>query len=157
MIENYLKVLEQSLYKKIDILSCLQEINLKQEQILKDEGSMEDFDVTIGEKEKLIEELSKLDEGFETLYRHIEEQLSTGRELYKNQIAKLQQLIVKITEKSVTIQTQEARNHKLAQNYFSVGKKNLQKNRTTSKAALDYYKNMSNSQIVQPQFMDKKK
>ncbi|TCL54018.1 hypothetical protein EDD76_12329 [Kineothrix alysoides] len=157
MIENYLQVLEQSMHKKTDILSRIQEINLNQEQILKNEGSVEDFGATIDEKEKLIEELSKLDEGFETLYRHIEEQLVGGREQYKSQIAKLQQLIVEVTEKSVAIQAQETRNYKLAQNYFTVGRKTLQKNRTTSKAALDYYKSMSNSQIVQPQFMDKKK
>ncbi len=157
MIENYLQVLEQSLHKKADILSRIQEINLKQERILKEEGTAEDFDTTIDEKEKLIEELSKLDEGFETLYQHIEGQLSAGREQYKSQIVKLQQLIVKVTEKSMAIQAQEKRNYKFAQNYFAVSRKNLQKSRTTSKAAMDYYKSMSNSQIVQPQFMDKKK
>lgn len=157
MIENYLQVLEQSMHKKMDILSRIQEINLKQEQILKEEGSAEDFGTTIDEKEKLIGELAKLDDGFEALYRHIEEQLSAGREQYKSQIAELQQLIVEVTEKSMAIQAQEGRNYKVAQSYFTVSRKNLQKNRTTSKAALDYYKSMSNSQIVQPQFMDKKK
>lgn len=157
MIENYLQVLEQSMHKKMDILSRIQEINLKQEQVLKDESSAEDFSATIDEKEKLIGELLKLDDGFEALYRHIEEQLTVGKEQYKRQIAKLQQLIVDVTEKSMAIQAQEGRNYKLAQNYFTVSRKNLQKNRTTSKAALDYYKSMSNSQIVQPQFMDKKK
>lgn len=157
MIENYLQVLEQSLHKKADILSLIQEINQKQEQILKEEGSTEDFDVTIDKKGKLIEELTKLDEGFETLYQHIREQLSAGKEQYKNQIDKLQKLIINVTEKSVAIQTQEARNNKLAKDYFTIGRKNLQRNRTASKAALDYYKNMNNSQVVQPQFMDKKK
>ncbi len=157
MIENYLQVLEQSLHKKADILSRIQEINQKQEQILKEEGASEDFDVTIDEKAKLIEELTKLDEGFDTLYQHIKERLSANKEKYKNQIDKLQQLIIKVTEKSVVIQAQEARNKKLAKDYFTIGRKNLQRNRTTSKAALNYYKNMSNSQVIQPQFMDKKK
>lgn len=157
MIENYLQVLEQSLHKKADVLSLIQEINQKQEQILKEEGSTEDFDVTIDEKGKLIEELTKLDEGFETLYEHIKEQLSVNKEKYKNQIDKLQQLIIKVTEKSVAIQAQESRNKKLAKDYFTIGRKSLQRNRATSKAALDYYKNMSNSQVSQPQFMDKKK
>lgn len=157
MIENYLQVLEQSLYKKADILSRIQEINHSQEQILKEKGAAEDFDATIDEKGRLIEELTKLDEGFETLYQHIQDQLAAGKEQYKNQISILQQLIIKVTEQSVAIQTQEARNNKLAKDYFTIERKSLQRNRTTSKAALDYYKNMNNSRVVQPQFMDKKK
>lgn len=157
MIENYLQVLEQSLRKKLEVLSCIQDVNLKQEQILREEGSSEDFSATIDAKGKLIEELTDLDEGFETLYGHIKEQLADGRERYKVQIDSLQQLITKVTEKSVTVQAQEARNNKLAKDYFTITRRNLQKNRSTSKAALDYYKNMNQSQIVQPQFMDRKK
>lgn len=158
IMENYLQVLEESLYKKMDVLCRIESANVRQEQILKHiPVETDDFDRTIEEKGELIDELNKLDEGFENLYAHIKEQLAGGREKYKTQIAALQKLIAEVTDKSVLIQVQEARNKKLAEQFFDNSRNELRKGRRSSKAALDYYQNMNQSQIVDPQFMDKKK
>ena len=105
----------------------------------------------------LIDDLNKLDEGFENLYEHIRLQLLDGKEKYATQIAALQKLITKVTEMGASVQAQEARNKELADNYFLNRKKELKQGRQNSKAALNYYRNMNRSQVVQPQFMDKKK
>ena len=158
MMENYLQVLEESLHKKMDVLNGIEEANRRQEQILKaDPVSEADFDASIEEKGTFIDELNKLDEGFETLYENIREQLLAGREKYKVQIAAIQKLITQVTEKSVSIQAQEARNKVLAEKFFADRKQELGKNRRSSKAALDYYRNMNQSHVVMPQFMDHKK
>lgn len=157
-MKNYLQVLEESLYKKLDILQRISEQNLRQEQILKAETVEEvNFEKSIEEKGALIEELEKLDDGFESLYAHIKEQLLEGKEKYRQQIAGLQELIGQVTEKSVSIQAQEERNRVLAEKYFTNEKLKLQKGRRSSKVALDYYRNMKQSQVIEPQFMDKKK
>lgn len=158
LTKNYLQVLEESLYKKVKVLQKIEELNSRQEQILKAEVVVEkDFDASIEEKGLLIDELNKLDEGFENLYAHIKEQLLTERYSYKQQISVLQELIVQVTEKGVSIQTQEARNKVLVEKYFATEKQKLQRGRRSSKVAFDYYRNMKQSQIVEPQFMDKKK
>ncbi|NLL75896.1 MAG: flagellar protein FliT [Clostridiales bacterium] len=158
MIENYLQVLEESLLKKKEVLLAIEEMNREQEQILKDENpSMEAFDESIDKKGLLIEELSRLDDGFETLYEHIKEQLLHNKDEYKGQIARLQKLIAEVTDKSVTIQAQEARNKKSAEKYFAKARRELKSGRVNSKAALDYYLNMNKAQIANPQFIDKKK
>lgn len=158
MMENYLQVLEESLHKKKDVLCRIETANNKQEEILRQiPVSDEDFDQSIEEKGALIDELNKLDEGFENLYEHIKEQLSAGKEKYKVQIASLQRLITEVTDKSVSIQAQEARNKQLAEHFFINSRKELQREQRSSKAALDYYKSMSQSQVVAPQFMDQKK
>lgn len=158
MIENYLQVLEESLHKKMDVLCKIEEVNKRQEQILKsDVISDEEFDMSITDKGVLIDELNKLDEGFESLYERIKIQLSDGKERYKGQIMVLQNLITQVTEKGVSIQTQEVRNRMLAEQFFSKRKQELQKGRRSSKVALDYYRNMNQTQIAMPQFMDKKK
>lgn len=158
LVKNYLQVLEESLYKKLDILQRISEQNLRQEQILKAETVEEvNFEKSIEEKGALIEELEKLDDGFESLYAHIKEQLLEGKEKYRQQIAGLQELIGQVTEKSVSIQAQEERNRVLAEKYFTNEKLKLQKGRRSSKVALDYYRNMKQSQVIEPQFMDKKK
>ena len=77
MIGNYLQVLEESLHKKLDVLDKVEELCIRQEQMLKEESvPEEEFDASIDEKGTLIDELNRLDEGFENLYEHIKEQLS---------------------------------------------------------------------------------
>ena len=158
MMENYLQVLEESLHKKMNVLCKIEEANIRQEKILRGSRVEADkFEDTIEEKGKLIEELNKLDDGFENLYAHIKEQLASGRERYKLQIAGLQKLIAEVTDKSVKIQAQEARNKQLAEQFFITSRRELQKGRQSSRAALNYYQSMNNSQMVEAQFMDQKK
>lgn len=157
-MENYLQVLNESLDKKLDVLQRMAVLCTKQEKLLNAETmEEEEFDKSIEEKGQLIEELTKLDEGFEGLYAHIKEQLLSGKEQYKQQISSLQEKIAQVTERGVAIQAQEARNKKLAEVYFTNAKSELKRGRRSSKAALDYYRNMNKSQMVSPQFMDKKK
>ena len=157
-MENYLQVLEESLYKKLDVLDRIEKLGIRQEQILNTiPVSEDDFDSSIEEKGRLIDELGKLDEGFESLYAHIKEQLVAGKSKYRTQIAIWQEKIAEVTEKSIAIQAQEARNKKLAEIFFANAKQELKKGRRSSKVALNYYRNMNKSQMVSPQFMDKKK
>lgn len=157
-MKNYLQVLEESLCKKKDVLYKIEEMNDRQELILKAVPVVEsEFDKSIEEKGMLINELNRLDDGFESLYAHIKEQLLGDKEKYRTQIAKLQKMIGEVTEMSVTIQAQEARNKVLAEKFFAEEKQKLQKGRKSSKAALNYYRSMKQSQVVSPQFMDKKK
>lgn len=158
MIENYLQVLEESLYKKLSVLCRIEDLNQAQEKLLKeDDISAEEFDKTIDSKGELIDELNKLDEGFDKLYGNISEQLMSGKERYKEHIAKLQTLISEVMDKSVSIQAQEARNKKLADKFFSKSRKELKQGKRSSKVAMDYYRNMNQSQVTSPQFMDQKK
>lgn len=158
MMDNYLEILEDSLKQKSVILDKITEYNGKQEALLKQEKmSLEDFDFYMEQKDELIEQLGRLDDGFETLYERIRQQLQDNKDAHKEQIGRLQRLITQVTEKSVSIQAQEARNKKLVEEYLTREKQQLGQERQTSKAAYDYYKSMSNSGAVMPQFMDQKK
>ena len=158
MIENYLTILEDSLRQKVNVLDEISECNTAQEQLLKQESlSLEEFDEYVDKKDVLIQKLNKLDEGFDSLYEKIREQLLKDKEAYKAQISRIQQLISQVTEKSVSIQAQEARNRKAVEYYFANEKQQLRQSRQSSKAAYDYYRSMNNANVVPPQFMDKKK
>lgn len=158
MIENYLEILEDSLTKKLAVLDEISEYNNEQEILLKQEKiSMEELDANMGQKDELIEKLMKLDEGFETLYERVRQQLLTDKDTYKSQIARLQDLISQVTEKSVSVQAQESRNKRLVDDYFIKEKGQIRQGRQASRTALNYYKNMSNSNDVPPQILDQKK
>lgn len=158
MTGNYLTLLEESLRRKLQVMAEVQAYNLRQQEIFQaDEADLDQFDEYIEEKEKLIEKLTSLDNGFERLYQKVAEELKDNRQLYAEQIKSLQKLITEVTDASVAIQAQEARNRKLIEDYFRKERDGIRMNRKTSKAAIDYYRNMSRSAVVLPQFMDNKK
>lgn len=158
MMDNYLDILEESLQKKLEVLEEIIVYNQEQEQLLRKESvSLEELDENMSHKDELIQKVTALDEGFETLYERIKEQILTHKDDYKEQIRKLQQLISKVTEKSVSIQAQEARNKKLIEDYFKKERSQLRQNRQSSKAAYNYYKSVNNTNVVMPQMMDQKK
>lgn len=158
MIENYLDILEESLCKKSAALDEILEYNGAQERLLKeDKVSLEDLDENMNQKDLLVQKIMDLDEGFETLFDRLREQLYANKDLYSEQIRRLQGLIAQVTEKSVSVQAQEARNKKLIEDYFTAEKVQLRQGKKASKAAYGYYKSMSNSNAVPSQFMDQKK
>lgn len=158
MTENYLTLLEESLQKKLKVLDKIQDYNLRQQEVFQTGNAQLDrFDEYVAEKGALIEELTALDNGFESLYERVAEELKDNREKYAEQIKRLQELVTKVTESGVTIQAQEARNKQLIEKYFSKQRTGIKNGRVASKAAYDYYKNMNNTGNVPPQFMDSKK
>lgn len=158
MIDNYLKILEDSLKKKVTVLDEIAEYNSVQEELLKkEELSIVELDKNMAQKDVLIKKLLVLDEGFESLYEKIREQFLQNKSLYREQISSIQNLISVITDKSVSIQAQEARNKQLIETYFMKERGQLKQGRTASKVAYGYYKNMNNTNVVPPQFMDQKK
>lgn len=158
MLNPYLTILIESLQKKSKVLDEISAYNERQSQLFKSgDASLETFDSLVEEKGKLIEALVKLDEGFETLYDRIAEEVATNKDLYADQIRQLQEWIKKVTDQSVAIQAQEARNKDLVENYFRRQKEQLKSKKQSSQAAINYYKNMSRTSVVSPQFLDSKK
>ncbi len=136
----------------------IQEYNLRQQKIFQSgDGDMDQFDEAIAEKGDLIDKLALLDSGFEKLYAQVAEQLKGNRSKYAAQIAVLKGLVAEVTETGVAIQAQEARNKKLIEDYFRREREGIREGRKSSKAAINYYKNMNKSSVVMPYFMDSKK
>lgn len=157
MTGKYLNVLEESLEKKLQIMAKIQEFNLRQQEILQAQDvEVEKFDECVDRKGELIEELTALDSGFEALYENLSKELQGNREKYAERIKRLQELISDVMEQSVAIQAQEARNKKLVEDFFRKERVNIAQNRKNSRAAYDYYKSMSHSNVAPPQFLDSK-
>ena len=158
MTENYLNILEESLEKKLQVMAQIQEYSLLQQEIFQSQDAdLEKFDECVDKKDKLLLELTALDSGFETLYQNVAEELQDNREKYAEQIRRLQELVTRVTEESVAIQTQEARNKKLVEDHFRRQREGIAKNRRSSKAAYDYYKGMSSSGGETSMLYDNKK
>lgn len=160
MQENYVRIMMESLKKKESILNAISEKNLEQKEIVETkELSFEEFDRIIGEKAELIRQLDVLDRGFENLYENVKTELQSeeGKEKYKNEIKAMQESIRNITEKSTSIQVQEQRNKQAIEAVFRSEKEKLKAGKISSKAAVNYYKTMNQTNFIPPQFLDKKK
>lgn len=158
MMKNYLQILQDSLVKKLELMTQIEQKSLEQSNMIK--GSDVDLsliDSNMDEKAQLIEQILSLDEGFENIYEKIRKELLPNKEQYKNEIVFLQKMIEKVTEKSASIQAIEARNKMEMEVIFSKQKKSLQSKRNAMSVAKDYYQNMNKVKHVSPQFLDQKK
>ena len=100
MLNSYLSILEDSLKKKLAVLEQIDEVSDVQTALLKEETfDLERFDATVDEKDAFIKQLSELDDGFETLYEKVREELLKDRRQYEQQIGRMQKLIGQITDR----------------------------------------------------------
>lgn len=83
--------------------------------------------------------------------------MQTNKELYKDEILQMQGSIRALTEKSMEIQAQEARNKQLMEQKFTSVKKQVREIRSSQKVVNQYYKNMMKKGYVEPHFLDNKK
>lgn len=158
MQDTYIEIMLQSLKKKVEVLDEIMRQNELQKQTLEEaDASADAFDETVEKKSALVEQLEQLDSGFEKLYERVREELNGNQVAYAKQIKQMQTYIRTITDKSMEIQAQEARNKDLMTVKFSRVKKQARQVHSNAKATSSYYQSMSKTNIIDPQFMDNKK
>ena len=158
MANEYMQMLAESLVKKSEILSeLITKTNTQKEVVSAPEVDWDAFDAIVEFKGNLVEELVKLEDGFDALYARIKEELTENKAAYKNEIVKMQALIQEVTDKSTELQAMEHRNKALIEQRFAESKKAIKQSKMGSKAAMEYYQRMNNLKNVDPQLMDKKR
>lgn len=155
--KNYLQMLSESLDKKIIILNELQKLTDRQRQLaMESEFDMEAYEAAVDGKDTLIEELNKLDGGFQILYDNISVQLKDNRQLYAEQIRVLQAKIKLILDKSTSLQVAEKHNKEMITSKFATMRQEIRQVKKSRATAANYYKTM-NSITSEAYFLDQKK
>lgn len=158
MEKDYINILEQSLRKKIEILKKIYQLSQKQSDLFKNpELTPEELQENVDEKAAYIDELDKLDEGFDMLYAKVQDELVDNKEKYKTSIIAMKGYIRDITTLSMDIQMIEARNKELAMRKFDAVKTQVKQLRSSKSVIDQYHKNMNRVNYIDPQFMDNKK
>lgn len=140
----YIDALKRSLKKKVAILSEIDLQNRRQRELLEEEGaSADDFEETMNEKARLIEELDKLDEGFDEVFSKVKDEFDRNKALYKDDIAIMQEYIRIIMDKSTLVQTQEKMNKELFEKKASAVKAERKTLTTNMRVADLYQQNMN--------------
>ena len=157
MDQSGAQILLQSLEKKNALLDRMIQQNGVQEEILKqDEFDMDAFDEAINQQDSYVEQLEKLDQGFETVYDRVRAELMENRERYRSEITRMKEQIQQITDKIVTLNAGNMRNKMLAENQFKKKRQEIGNGASKNKVAKNYYNNMNKLNYVSPQFYDNK-
>ena len=155
---QYIPIMIQSLKKKNQILDRIIALNKRQREELEIPAlDPDDFDKTVQEKAEQIEALEALDAGFQEVYEKVRDELKDNMDAYQEDIAQMQDYIRRLTEKSATIQAEEARNKSLMEQKFTSVRKQVKEVRKSQKVVNQYYKNMMKTNYIDPQFTDSKK
>ena len=158
MTEVYLQILIESLEKKIIVLDQIIDMDKRQAEISEHQPmDMEAYDEVVEEKDKLVDEINRLDDGFSSTYELIGDEVKNHPQQYREQVLKLQELIRAAVDRGVTIEAQEKRNRAALENVFRMKRQEIKKLKTSASAATRYYKSMSRINDIDPQLMDKKK
>lgn len=162
MTESYLDMLSRSLDRKLEILKQIEQENRKQTDLLdfpvqgaELSGKWEEaFDQTVEAKGRMIEELTRLNDGFDLLFSKVQVELTLQKEKYRTQLARLQDQIREVTEMSNRIQVQEQRNKALVDQYFSEERTKIKVGKRSTATAMKYYQTMNRTQFVPSQAVD---
>ncbi len=158
MSEQYLTILQESLKKKINVLDEIIRLSKMQAEALsKEPRSYEEFDRCVDDKDVCIGQIDSLDNGFESIFQKVKQELDGNRTKYADWIKECQALIAQVTEKSVEIQALEARNKQLVEEVMQKDRRGFRQGKRSVEVARNYYRNMNLNNVVSPQYMDKKK
>lgn len=158
MHNQYINIMIESLRRKLAILDEILECSKGQKELLEDPNlEPDEFHADVQRKAELIEKLEQLDEGFDSLYQKVKEELQDNKEQYAAEIREMQELIRRITEQSTEIQVTEARNKVCVEAKFASVRKQAREIRNSQKIVQQYYRNMQKLNYIDPQFMDNKK
>ena len=151
------QILLQSLEKKNELLDHMIRQNAVQEEILKrEEFDMDAFDEAIDKQSGYVEQLERLDRGFESVYDRVRDELMENRERYRDEITRMKEQIQQITDKIVTLNAGNMRNKMLAENQFKRKRQEIGAGASKNRVAKNYYNNMNKLNYVSPQFYDNK-
>lgn len=157
--KEYIKMLEDSLVKKVELLRQLQGLNQEQKKVLEDsESSPEELDENMDKKSSVIERLDKMDDGFQSIFDKVKEELESNKDSYADEIKNMQKLITLITDLSTDVQAKEMQNKELAKTKFSHIRTQIRETKHGQKAVASYYASMmNNTGYEDSQFWDQKK
>lgn len=157
-IQNYLRVLSDTLSQKQTVLSQILEVTKRQEKLgAEDELDEESFSNSVNEKEILIARLNQLDEGFLSVYNRIRQDVIDQGGLYDPEIRRMQEQIKVCVDIGNEIEVLENRNHKKLTAHFDAKKQEYKVKTNANSAAKSYHQTMAGVQYKDPFFMDQKK
>lgn len=160
--KEYVTIMADSLSKKKEYLEVLLTKTKAQSELISgnnyDDINWKQFDVLIEEKENAINRIETLDDGFEQVYARMKEEIDVNRNLYVEEIKKMQALIKDLTNLSVAIQTAEERNRREIERIMTSSKLEIKQAKKSIKVSSSYINSMYGQRLnPEPSRIDENK
>lgn len=157
--KTYVVILRDSIANKIHILKTLIELTEEQEQIVKgNDPDLVDFDEILVEKDRQIEMLNMLDDGFNNVYERVREDVTSNPGAYRVELEQIQKLIGEAVELGAKLQAMEIANKEYIEAFIKKKKAEVRGYRVSKSTSASYYRNMANQHVDGASyFMDEKK
>ena len=154
----YVGILLDSLKRKKKYLDEIEELTLKQGEIIEADRFDENaFGEIVDRKEILINNINEIDKGFTSVYDRIRSNLLDNRDAYKRELKEIQELINACMDKGSSIEVSEERNRAKFEVVFASERKNLRQVKNSRSVANKYYKTMANGMVNDAMLYDRKK
>ena len=146
-VDDYIQIMIDSLKRKSEILDELIVKNEEMHDCVADKGyedvNWDSFNLIVAQKQMYIDRIVKMDEGFQSLYDRVKEQLNEDRSKFADEIKEIQKLIEKVTGQGIKISTGEERNRKIIEKLFGNRKNEIKRTRNSLRVANSYAQTMS--------------
>ena len=131
--ENYLQIMIDSLVQKEELLKQIVDYNEKQQAIITAaEFDDQAFEQNLSDKGELVEKILKLDEGFNSVFNRVKDEVQHNKAKFKQPLQRLKELVSAVTDLGVRIQAQELRNKQLVEKRFAQMRKELSNAKRTT-------------------------
>lgn len=154
---TYIRMMIDVLAKKEVHLAKLLELTTEQETLLKAEEFNEaEFALIIEKKSGNLRKLDEFDNGFQSIYNRVAEELKNNKEEYKAEILEMQALITRVTDLGVKLSALEEKNKNALELIFREKRQDIRQFKVSKQTADKYYRNMIGMQTGASYFMDQK-
>lgn len=155
---TYVNIMLESLQRKKKYLEKILQLTKKQEELAKAKKFDEDaFGEIIDKKEILINNVNEIDKGFTSVYERVRTEILEDKEIYATELKNMQLLVKQCVELGMEIEVLEERNRAALEQVFSVGFKGIKQVKQSKQVANKYYQSMSNGNVNDSIFYDRKK
>lgn len=156
-IKDYIKLLQESLKKKLEIIEELQSITKEQSAILTNKDlDMDAFEGTMNKKDGLIKKVTLIDDGFNGIYDRVRTEIKEHTHLYKEEVSLMKELITQISNITVEIQIMEQANKNLLDSHYKRVNTKVRRFNKGSRQSLAYYKNATSGVMENSYLMDER-
>lgn len=154
----YVIILRDSLLNKKKILNNLIEYTEKQAELVKSgDLEAEEFDKILDDKGKSLAMLNMIDDGFESVYSRVRDEIQSEPEKYKDILQEIRNLIEETVSLGAKIETLEHRNKEMIEAFIAGKKIEIKEYRSRKQTMKSYSQNMPNQHVTgSSYFLDKK-
>jgi hypothetical protein len=154
----YVNIMKDSLLRKEKYLEELLSLTLQQGELARNEKFDDDaFMGLVDRKEILINNVNEIDKGFSSVYDRVRSEVLEDKELYKNELADMQDSIRRCVDLGMQIEAAEKRNQNELEMVFTTKHRGIRQMKQSKSIANKYYKSMSNGMVNDSILYDRKK